>query len=102
MTSRWRPIVSLGRVALFYYVVHLFVIHALALAAVVAAGHPWRTMVFAGSQLQPSPLLKGRFGFTLGRAYAIWAGIVLLLLPLCARWDAFKARHKAKWWVSYV
>ena|SRR5258705_31275 len=32
----------------------------------------------------------------------IWAGIVVLLYPLCARWNALKARNKGAWWVSYV
>ena len=99
---RWKPVVTLGKVAFFYYVVHLFVIHAVALLAVVSAGYPWRTMVFHGAQLEPSPLLKGKFGFTLGQTYAVWVGIVLLLVPLCVRWNAFKERHKAAWWVSYV
>ena len=100
--AAWRPIVVFGKVPLFYYVVHLFAIHAAALLAAVSAGYSWRTMVFLGSQTQASPALKGRFGFTLAQTWGIWAGIVVLLYPLCARWNAFKARHAGKWWVSYV
>ena len=99
---RWQPVVIFGRVALFYYVLHLFVVHAVALVAVSASGYPWRTMIFSGSQSQASPLLKGRFGFSLAGTYAVWAGIVLLLHPVCARWNALKTRFKATWWVSYV
>jgi len=72
------------------------------LLAVVSGGYPWRTMVFHGSQVVPAPELMGKFGFSLSETYAIWAGIVVLLYPLCARWNAFKARNKGAWWVSYV
>jgi uncharacterized membrane protein len=99
---RWQPIVTYGKVALFYYVVHLFLIHAVALVAVAWGGYPWRTMVFLGSQTQASPLLRGRFGFSLGATWLLWAGIVLLLYPLCARWSTLKDRYKGRWWVSYV
>lgn len=97
---RGRPIVTFGKVALFYYVAHLF--HAAALLAVVLAGYPWHTTVFLGSQAQPSPLLKGRFGFGLAGTQAVWAAIVVLMYPLCARWNALKARHEGAWWISYV
>jgi len=98
----WKPVIVFGKVPMFYYVVHIFVIHAAAMVAVVSAGYSWRTMVFFGSQNQASPALKGRFGFTLAQTWAIWAGIVVLLYPLCARWNSFKARHAGEWWVSYV
>ena len=100
--ERLRPVATFGKVALFYYVLHLFVIHLAASVAVARAGFPLRTMVFPGSQTTPSPLLKGKFGFTLAETWAIWACIVFLLYPFCAAWNSFKARHKAAWWVSYV
>ena len=99
---RWQPIVTYGKVALFYYVAHLFLIHTVALVAVAWAGYPWRTMVFFGPQTQAAPLLRGRFGFSLGATWLLWAGIVLLLYPLCASWSSLKERHKGRWWVSYV
>ena len=98
----FRPVLTVGRVALFYYVVHLYAIHAAALVAVTRAGFPWQTMVFPGPQTQASPLLKGIFGFGLAGTYTVWAAIVLLLYPLCARWNSLKSRYQGKWWVSYV
>src|SRR5262249_21091176 len=74
----WRPIAVFGKVALFYYVLHIFAVHALALLAVVSSGYPWRTMVFSGSQTVPAPELMGKFGFSLAETYAIWAGIIVL------------------------
>lgn len=100
--GRWKPITLFGKVSLFYYVIHVFVIHVLTLIAVVWAGYPWQTMIFIGSHNEISPLLKGKFGFSLGEIYLIWIAIVLLLYPLCVYWNSFKIRNKLKWWVSYV
>jgi len=100
--SRWKPIVVFGNVSLFYYVMHIFAIHVFALIAVVIAGYPWHTMIFIGSSTQPSPLLKGKFGFSLSQIYLIWISIVVFLYPFCTMWNSFKSKNKSKWWVSYV
>jgi uncharacterized membrane protein len=100
--KRGRPIVVFGKVAMFYYILHIFVIHVFALVAVALAGYPWQTMIFIGSSGQPSPLLKGHFGFSLAGTYLIWVSVILVLYPLCDYWNSFKVRYRDKWWVSYV
>jgi uncharacterized membrane protein len=100
--KRWSPITVFGKAPLFYYVLHIVVIHALALVAVVWLGYPWQTMIFIGSPNQASPLLKGSYGFSLEQVYLLWIFVVALLYPLCEYWDRVKGRNKKKWWVSYV
>ena len=100
--EHWKPVTVFGKVALFYYVAHIYMIHLLAVATVSLMGYPWQTMVFIGRHTQPHPLVKGHFGFDLPTTYAIWLGVVLLLYPLCTKWNSFKARNKGKWWLSYV
>jgi uncharacterized membrane protein len=100
--KRWAPVGIFGKVALFYYVLHIYVIHILALIAVVLYGYPWQTMIFTGTFDQFSPLLVGKYGFSLGVVYGIWIAIVLILYPFCRYWYSFKIRNKEKWWVSYV
>ena len=95
-----KPIVTFGRAALFFYVVHIYLVHAAAMLACVAGGFPWQSMIFAGHQSQS--VLKGQFGFSLARTYVIWACIVVLLYLFCAHWNAFKLRNRERWWVSYV
>jgi len=46
--------------------------------------------------------LKGRFGLSVAGTYLVWIGVVLFLYPFCNYWNAFKSRHKDKWWASYV
>jgi uncharacterized membrane protein len=97
-----KSITLFGKVPLFYYVAHIFAIHLLAVLAVVCLGFPWQTMIFIGSSGQPSPLLKGKFGFALAEVYMLWVSIIFLLYPLCKYWHTLKTRNTDKWWASYV
>ena len=100
--DRWRAIKLYGKVALFYYVAHIYMIHTVALVTVFLMGYPWQTMIFIGPHSQVHPMIKGNFGFSLGMTYLIWVNIVALLYPLCVYWNSFKIKNKSKWWVSYV
>jgi uncharacterized membrane protein len=93
-------IVALGRVPMFYYIVHIYVIHLLALVAALATGFEASDMVF-NTWVTDSPNLKG-YGFSLSTVYLIWIGIVLALLPLCLWYDRYKRSHRDKWWLSYM
>ena len=98
----WKPIIIVGKTALFYYVLHLFVIHTFALLVVISSGFSWQTMIFMIPPSQGPPLLKGKFGYTLSQVYMIWIGVVLFLYPFCFFWNSLKSKNKKKWWVSYV
>ncbi|GHN00264.1 ribonuclease HI [Cytophagales bacterium WSM2-2] len=101
--KRWSPVTLFGKVAIFYYVMHLFVIHFFALVVVVWSGYSWKTMIMTGSPTGGSPdLIKQNFGFGLGGVYLIWVIVILTLYPLCVWWNKVKIRNKEKWWVSYV
>lgn len=90
----------LGRVPMFYYLLHLYLIHLLALFAAVLTGYEASDMVF-DTWVTNSPNLVG-YGFNLWVVYAVWIGVVLMLYPLCNWYDKYKAAHRAKWWLSYL
>jgi len=100
--SKWKPVTVFGKVALFYYVLHLFLIHVLAALAAVLAGLPWQSMVFPSSIANGTPWLKDSYGFSLLEVYLVWISIILILYPACLFWNSFKMWHKQKWWVSYA
>ena len=100
--SRWKPVTLFGKVALFYYVLHLFLIHILAVVAALLTGLPWQSMIFPSSVANGTPWLKGRYGFSLAEVYMVWISIILILYPLCVYWNSFKMWNKQKWWASYV
>jgi hypothetical protein len=48
-----------------------------------------------------TPTLKG-YGFPLWVVYAVWILVIVLLYPLCKKFDIYKQTHKDKWWLSYL
>jgi uncharacterized membrane protein len=95
-----RYITALGRVPMFYYIIHIYVIHLLAVVAALTTGFQLSDMVF-NQWVTDSPNLRG-YGFSLGVVYLLWIAIVLALFPLCVWYDRYKTRHKSKRWLSYL
>jgi uncharacterized membrane protein len=102
-TSISRPLVTLGRVPLFYYFLHLVLIHALAVGfAYIRYGQaPW---MFKNPSLPVSaavlPFPQG-YGYSLATVYVIWLGVVLILYPAC-RWFASVKARRRELWLSYL
>jgi len=90
-----------GRVPMFYYLIHIYVIHLIALiASAVTTGQDWHIWLLK----QPvwfTTDLKG-YGFSLPVSYLVWIAIVVGLYPLCKRYDRYKQSNKDKWWLSYL
>jgi uncharacterized membrane protein len=88
-------LVTIGRVPFFFYVVHLYAIHLVALAIGVAQGFPVReiAVIFIS--------YPAGFGVDLGAVYAFWLAIVLALYPACRWFAGIKARRR-EWWLRYL
>ncbi len=99
-----RAISVYGRVPMFFYVVHLPLIHVLAVvvAAVQAGGFSGPFVRWAAFQ-SPSFLVPPPpgFGLALPGVYALWLAIVLSLYVPCVRYGSFKSRSRAVW-TSYL
>jgi uncharacterized membrane protein len=92
---------TIGRVPMFYYLTHLYLIHLGALAAAVISGRHWTDMVNFSTWITGEPKLQG-YGFSLGITYAIWATLIVILYYLCKWYDGYKSSHREKWWLSYL
>jgi uncharacterized membrane protein len=91
-----------GRVPFFYYLIHIYVLHALALIASMTQGHPASQMTGLTNWVTANPQLKG-YGYGLPVVYLMWIIVVIALYPLCKRFDAYKRQHQAeKPWLSYL
>jgi uncharacterized membrane protein len=96
------PLLVFGRVPLFYFVIHLYVIHGLAvLFALIRYGG-------AAFMFQPLPSMGGSlknypadFGYGLGVVYLVWFAVVALLYPLCL-WFARLKNRRSDWWLGYL
>ncbi len=93
-------VIALGRVPMFYYILHILVIHLIALFAAISTGFHASDMIF-DTWVTDSPKLKG-YGFSLTVVYAIWIIVVVMLLPLCKWYDRYKQTNRSKWWLSYL
>jgi uncharacterized membrane protein len=90
-----------GRVPFFYYILHIFLIHFIAVFAAEFTGFGWEIMVSMPKFVTRIEALKG-YGFNLITVYIIWIVVIALLYPLCKKFDAYKQNHKEKWWLSYL
>ncbi|HEX6107741.1 MAG TPA: heparan-alpha-glucosaminide N-acetyltransferase domain-containing protein [Gemmatimonadales bacterium] len=88
-------LVTFGRVPFLFYVVHLYVVHAVAVAIGVIQGYA------PGDMLHLFLELPDGYGVGLPVIYAAWLAVVAALYPLCHRYAALKARSRA-WWLSYL
>jgi uncharacterized membrane protein len=75
------PLVVLGRVPLFYYVAHLYLLHTAAVA------------VFG---------ISGRRSLTLGGVWLVWCLAVVALYPACRWFAGVKRRNPEVGWLSYL
>lgn len=87
--------VTFGRVPFLFYVAHIYLVHALAVAAGAAQGYP------PGAMMNVFIRLPDGYGFGLPVIYAVWVGTVALLYPVCRRYAELKGRNRA-WWLSYL
>jgi uncharacterized membrane protein len=96
------PLLVFGRVPLFYYVVHWYVLH------LVAMGFAWMRynrvdFLFAlPPALSPSPSgYPQGYGYDLWVVYLVWAAILVALYPAC-RWFADVKARKRSPLLSYL
>ncbi|MGH7702234.1 MAG: DUF1624 domain-containing protein, partial [Gemmatimonadales bacterium] len=90
-----RFFIVFGRVPLFYYVLHLYLIHLLVLALAALQGLEVQRFLDVFIFFPPE------WGFSLPVVYLIWAAVVLTLYPAC-RWFAGVKQRNRSAWLSYL
>lgn len=98
------PLVVFGRVPFFYFVLHFYGIHGLAvLMALLRYGQAAFTFMFnpVPSMGGPKQLFPANFGYSLPTVYVVWMAIVVSLYPLC-KWFARIKSTRRNWWLTYL
>ncbi len=90
-----------GRTALFYYIIHIYLIHLLAMVGFFVLGHHLQDAFDTAPKTFFLFVLPGE-GFSLGIVYLVWAAVVIALYPVCKWYDKYKTNHREKWWLSYL
>jgi uncharacterized membrane protein len=100
--SERNPFLVFGRVPLFYFIVHIPIIH------VVAIGLTWLRYGAVPFLFEPPPTLgtprnvfPPDYGWDLWVAYAVTAAVVAALYPLCLFFARLKAKRHDEW-LSYL
>jgi uncharacterized membrane protein len=75
---------TFGRVPFFYYVVHIYLIHALAVATALALT----------GVLTTTPEVN----FNLAGVYIVWLMVLVLLYPICRWFSKLKEKNSGWWW----
>jgi len=81
-----------GSVPLFYYIVHLILIHLLAILLAVTTHLGQTKEIFKTDWKKLSEL----YGYNLPVVYLIWLVVLIILYPICLRYGRFKSEGKYK------
>jgi uncharacterized membrane protein len=93
-----KPLLVFGRVPLFFYILHLYVIHLLAIAAAYVFRQPVAWLWHGSFWMNQIP--EG-YGHGLPFIYAMWALVLVILYFPCSSFADLKQR-KRTWWLSYL
>jgi len=90
-----RPLATFGRVPLFYYLLHLPIIHGVAvgLSQLRDGQSRWLMHDMMAQKGAAFPLPPG-YGYDLWVVYAIWLAVVVALYPVCRWFAGVKQRHR--------
>jgi uncharacterized membrane protein len=99
--SPLRPALIIGKVPLFFFILHFYLIHLLAVG-VSYFRYDRIDEVFQSPDIAHFPF-SAPPGWDVGLPviYLIWVGVVVALYPLC-RWYADVRRRRNAWWLSYL
>ena len=96
-----RPALIIGKVPLFYYVLHFILIHLLAVATCYARYGSVHWM-FESPDLGNYPFTAPPgWGFPLPVVYLVWMVVVIAMYPLC-RWFAALKQRRNDPWLGYL
>jgi uncharacterized membrane protein len=90
-----RFFIAFGRVPLFFYILHLYLIHTLALGAGYLSGYDIQAF------LTVFVFFPEEYGYSLPIVYLVWLMVVFMLYPVCIWYGTVKAsqRHRV---LSYL
>lgn len=88
-----------GKVPFFYFIVHLYLIHAIMFVMLFLQGISINDFVF-GVFENGRP--KTGTGVSLAWIYLIWISVVAALYPVCMWYGRYKESHREKPWLRYI
>lgn len=93
----FKPLMVFGSVPLFFYVMHLWLIH---LSAILLALPKYGLKAFFLPYLLSSAMPED-YGYDLHHVYVLWIVMLVILYPLCSWFSEYKSKNK-HWWLSFL
>ena len=88
-----------GRVPLFFYIIHLYLIHLAALITWQIISGRGKELILTAEAFRTGALYD--YGYGLPVVYLVWGLLVILLYPLCKIYGSYKEAHRDKLWLKY-
>lgn len=89
-----------GRVPMLYYILHFYILHIILVIVFYLQGYGTKDIIPEGLPFFFKP---NGLGFGLLGVYGVWLLVVVILYPICKKYDRYKTAHaKEKWWLSYI
>jgi uncharacterized membrane protein len=89
----FNPFRIIGRVPLFYYIIHLFLIHALAIIIAVLTHLDQIRDIVTGNWYK----LSLDYGYSLPIVYLVWLFVLIILYFISEKYERFQKMSKNKW-----
>lgn len=93
-------ILTFGGVSLFFYILHIYVIHFITLWALELSGRSWFEGIMTAEAFLSKNLVD--FGFPLYVVYLVWILVMLVMYPLCVWYRAYKKGHPEVRLLKYI
>jgi uncharacterized membrane protein len=93
-------VLTFGRVSLFFYILHVYVIHFMALVALEISGWSWTEYIITAEAFLSQRLAS--FGFDLYVVYLVWILVLLVMYPLSRWYRLYKKSHPEQRLLSYI
>jgi uncharacterized membrane protein len=93
-----RILIVYGKVPLFFFVIHLYLIHGIMVIIMFLQGYGLKEMSF-------EPFRYGRApgsGVSLAVVYLLWIGVVVLLYPICRWYGKYKSARRDNILMRYL
>jgi uncharacterized membrane protein len=95
-----KPFAVFGRVPLFYFILHFYLIHLTSLLLFMKKTNTsWSELDFHFNKSFGG--ITGEGGYSLLWTYVAWITLVLFLYPICKWYNEYKSTHTQRW-LSYL
>lgn len=88
-----------GKVPLFYFLVHWYIIHPVLFMILLSQGFQFSQFTFGDRFGRPKDVESG---VSLMWVYVFWILLVVAMYPLCRWYFKYKNQHKEKKWLRYI